>query len=104
MRPGLVATAVLLLLGAIAPSAFAQPPPDGQATDRFVTIVARECPEYTDITANRARNDIQESLRDLGDDTSYVAGQAIDPAIEARDQPNPPCVPITGWRFTLGTG
>jgi Domain of unknown function DUF11 len=102
MRPGLVGTAVLLLLGAIAPSAFAQPPPDGQGTDRFVTIAARECPEYTDITANRARNDIQESLRDLGADTSYVAGQPIDPEIEARDQPN--CTPLPNWRFTLGTG
>ena len=38
----------------------------------LVTFAARVCPAYTDITANRARNDIQESLRDLGEDTPYT--------------------------------
>ena len=76
-------------------------PPDGQGTDHFVTIVARQCPEYTDITANRARNDIQESLKDLGPDTPYTAGEPIDPDIEADSQPN--CTPLPNWRFTLGT-
>ena len=79
-----------------------QAQPDGQGTDHFVTIVARQCPEYTDITANRARNDIQESLRDLGVDTPYDAGEPIDPDIEADSQPN--CSPLPNWRFTLGTG
>lgn len=94
---------VLSLVGALvaAPPAFAQVA-NGRGTDRFVTYVARECPTYTDITANRARNDIQESLRDLGADTAYRAGQPIDPAIESADQPN--CVPLPDWRFTLGTG
>ena len=36
---------------------------------RLVTFVARTCPSYTDIAANRARNNIQESLQDLGADT-----------------------------------
>jgi hypothetical protein len=44
-----------------------------------VTIAARACPSYQAITANLARNDIQESLRDLGPDTLYRAGQPIDP-------------------------
>ena len=52
--------------------------------------------------ANRARNDIQESLEDLGPDTTYSAGQPIDPAKEAADQPN--CTPLSDWRFTLGQG
>ena len=66
--------AALALLGA-APASAQQPPgPDGQGTDYFVTIAARQCPTYEDITANRARNNIQESLKDLGPDTPYAAG------------------------------
>ena len=67
-----------------------------------MTIAARTCPTYTDITANRARNDIQESLEDLGADTPYTAGQPINPAIEDANQPN--CSPLPDWRFTLGKG
>ncbi|HEY6780341.1 MAG TPA: hypothetical protein VI111_05260, partial [Thermoleophilaceae bacterium] len=85
----------------MAPTALAQGP-DGQGSDRFVTFVARECPDYADIMANRARNDIQESLRDLGQDSTYQAGDPIDPITEAEQDPN--CTPITGWSFTLGTG
>jgi uncharacterized repeat protein (TIGR01451 family) len=91
--------AALALFLALPASASAQHA-DGQGTDRFVTAVARECPTYTDITANRARNDIQESLEDLGADTPYQAGQPIDPGIESANQPN--CAPITNWTFTLG--
>src|SRR5882672_8770453 len=36
-----------------------------------VTLAARECAQYTDIMANLARNNIQESLQDLGPDTVY---------------------------------
>src|SRR5829696_2991754 len=102
MRPARMA-ALLSLFGALvaATPALAQQP-DGMGTDRFVTLVARQCPAYPDITANRARNDIQESLRDLGADTPYRAGQPIDPAIESANQPN--CTPLPDWTFTLGTG
>ena len=99
-----VLSAVLLcVLGVCfaAPSALAQEP-DGEGTDLFVTVVARECPSYKDIMANRARNDIQESLRDLGKDTVYKAGQPIDPAIEESN--DPACIPLPDWRLTLGTG
>ncbi len=90
-----VATAVCALsvaLSAPAPAA---------ASDRLVTFVARVCDDYPDVSANRARNNIQESLRDLGDDTTYVAGEAIQPAKELAGQPR--CQPLPGWRFTLGT-
>ena len=50
----------------------------------------------------RERNDIQESLEDLGPDTPYTSGQPIDPAIEAASQPN--CTPLNEWRFTLRWG
>ena len=69
---------------------------------KLLTIVARVCPTYQDVMANLARNDIQESLQDLGKNTVYSAGQPIDPAIEAREQPN--CKPLPDWTFTLGTG
>jgi uncharacterized repeat protein (TIGR01451 family) len=76
------------------------PVPAGAQTS--VTIAARACPSYESITANLARNDIQESLRDLGPDTLYSAGQPIDPDVEARGQSQ--CTPLPNWRFTLGTG
>ncbi len=102
MRSGLSAVLLCVLgVGFAVPSALAQEP-DGQGTDLFVTVVARECPDYKDIMANRARNDIQESLRDLGKNTVYKAGQPIDPGIEESNDPG--CIPLPGWRFTLGTG
>jgi uncharacterized repeat protein (TIGR01451 family) len=58
------------------------------------------CDRYTDVTANRARNDVQESLEDLGPDTLYSAGEAVSAEKEAAGQPA--CRPLTNWRFTLG--
>ena len=66
-----------------------------------ITFVARSCPEYTDIMANRARNNIQESLRDLGKDSVYGGGTPVSPTIEEPNQPN--CTPLPGWDFQLGT-
>lgn len=98
---GVIALCAVAWLCADVATAAAQGP-DGEGTDRFVTFVARECPTYTDIMANRARNDIQESLADLGEDSVYVAGEPIDPTIEATEDPS--CTPIDDWTFTLGTG
>ncbi len=67
-----------------------------------LTLAARSCPTFADVTANRARNNIQETILDLGPNTRYQAGDPIDPDEEAERQPR--CTPITGWRFTLGTG
>ena len=67
-----------------------------------MTFVARTCPSYTDIAANRARNNIQESLKDLGADTLYNGGDAVSPAVEQAQQPN--CTPLPDWRFTHGQG
>jgi len=71
-------------------------------TGLLVTVAARECPTYQDITANLARNNIMESLQDLGADTLYTSGEPINPIKEGEGQPN--CKPITGWQFTLGSG
>jgi hypothetical protein len=70
------------------------------AQDRLITYAARSCPSYADVTANLARNNIQESLRDLGADTAYVSGQPISPQQEEPNQPN--CTPLVGWHFHLG--
>ncbi len=91
----LLGTLSLLLLASAPASA-------ADSGDRLVTIAARVCPEYTDITANKARNNIQESLKDLGRDTPYSSGQLVDAAVEDTVQPN--CRPIEGWKFTLGRG
>ncbi len=72
-----------------------------QSADRWVTIAARECDDYSDIRANLARNNIMESLEDLGDDTLYQSGDPIDPRTELEGQPN--CRPIVDWRLTFGT-
>jgi hypothetical protein len=75
-----------------------------QGSGYFVTFVARSCPAYADIYANKARNDILESLVDLGPDTQYDnGGQLVNPTAEGIPPQNV-CKPLVGWEFTLGTG
>src|SRR5262249_55746826 len=70
----------------------------------YVTFVARNCPSYSDIYANKARNDIVESLQDLGPNSQYLNnGALVAPAYEDV-APQTDCVPLPNWRFTLGTG
>src|SRR6266536_5842839 len=69
---------------------------------KLVTLAARYCPSYTSIRANEARNNIMESLHDLGANTPYGSADAMDPDVEAATQPD--CQPLAGWRFTFGTG
>ncbi len=92
----MVALLLVLALPSPAPAAIRE-------STKLVTVVARECPSYDSIFANRARNNIQESLKDLGPDTEYSAGEALTAEKEARP-PQDACAPITNWRFTLGTG
>ncbi len=70
-------------------------------TGYTVTLVARKCSSYTDIMANRARNNIMESLQDLGKDSVYQAGQGVNPATERDNDPG--CTPLNGWQFELGS-
>ena len=97
----LVCAAFGLGVLALTPSApaGAQPGDDQPFT---VTIAARQCAAYSDVMANRARNDIQESLQDLGKDTVYAGGEPIDPTKEDNEANNPGCEPLDGWKFTLG--
>jgi uncharacterized repeat protein (TIGR01451 family) len=101
------ATLVVLCLAGAAPpwgdsgaSAATRSGPPAQKI--LVTIAARSCPSYPDITANLARNNIQESLQDLGADTLYRSGEPISYSLELEGQPN--CTPLPNWRFTLGRG
>jgi choice-of-anchor A domain-containing protein len=76
-------------------------PPPGSGYS--VTFVALSCPAYSDIFANRARNDMMESLKDLGPDTQYVGGELINPTAEGIP-PQSGCTPLPGWQFTIGHG
>jgi hypothetical protein len=92
-----------VLLTSAATDARAQDEPGG--TGFWVTLAARVCPSYTDISANKSRNNLMESLRNLGPDTPYVgplASSLVVPEIEQLSQPN--CKPLPGWQFRLGTG
>jgi hypothetical protein len=75
------------------------------AGDYYVTYVARVCNNYSDIMANRARNNIQESLQDLGQDTVYKEGDTVRPGVEESVASQAAgCRPLPNWRLTLGTG
>jgi len=90
---------VVMVATAFVASSLAPSLAHGQERYR-VTIAARVCPTYEAITANLRRNDIQESLQDLGPDSPYSGGQLIDPDVEAEGQPL--CQPLTGWQFRMG--
>jgi hypothetical protein len=99
-----VVTATMAVIALMAGPASAQQPPgpDKNGTDLFITVAVRVCDRYIDISANKSRNNIQESLRDLGLDTKYKTGQLVNPAQEQDMQPK--CRPLTGFRFSFGPG
>jgi len=87
-------------------SLLAGPPAHGATPGTYlVTFVARSCPTYLDVTANPARNTIQENLQDLGGNTPYQSGHPINPVTEQQGQPfGTPCTALPGWQFTFGSG
>jgi hypothetical protein len=101
-RPLAALVGLVLLAGSAVVGAGASPAAAATAPEYSVTFVSRVCPTYGDIMANRARNNIQESLRDLGKDTVYTNGQPISPSVETPNQPD--CDPLFDWQFALGTG
>ncbi len=106
----LVAGGFLLLTAQIpanatSPAAASQPirpaaQPATTSNAYTITLVARVCSAYTDVMANRGRNNLQESLQDLGKDSVYQTGQPVDPTIEESNDLN--CQPLDGWKFTMG--
>jgi uncharacterized repeat protein (TIGR01451 family) len=103
---------VLAVLIALGPgSAVAQGPESGY----YVTFAARWCPNYTDVYANRERNNIVESLEDLGGNSPYGPTWNLLPGVnqilpEVEDHgtqtlaPEGVCEPLPDWTFTLGEG
>ncbi|MFJ5925109.1 hypothetical protein ACIQF6_21140 [Kitasatospora sp. NPDC092948] len=93
---------LLVALLAALPGAAAAAP---EVSDTLlVTYVARVCDRYDEVMANKARNNLQESLRDLGPNSNYAPGVAVNPTNEAEGTPVPPCRPLPGWTFSTGTG
>ncbi|MGW4455708.1 hypothetical protein ACWEJQ_05795 [Streptomyces albidoflavus] len=54
--------------------------------------------------ANKAGNNVQESLRDLGPDSDYSSSEAVSAQKEAAGTPLPPCEPLTDWTLSTGSG
>ena len=107
-RVALVAGVCVIVLAATADSGLAAPrtarPSASRGSGYYVTFVALYCNSFTDIFANRARNDIVESLRDLGPNTQYgTSGALINPIYEQK-APQNRCHPVPDWEFALGTG
>jgi hypothetical protein len=61
------------------------------------------CDRYDQVMANKARNNLQESLQDLGPDSNYASADAVSVAKEQDGTPAPPCRPLTDWTFATGT-
>ena len=111
-RPKQLAAALLVVLAGsalLAAPAMAAPP--DVAPTYSLTVVARLCPSFTDIQANRARNNLQETYSDLGIDADppYSDDMAANPISPAReDSANAAgygrCTAIPGWTFSLGSG
>lgn len=98
-----IAVSAVAATGVIgAPAARADIVPIEPSTELLVTYVARVCDAYTDVAADKARNNLMESLRDLGADTPYSGSGVVDADAEAAA--SPACAPLPGWRFTLGQG
>jgi len=82
---------------------------DTPAADNYkITMAARSCPSYTDIMANKARNNIMESLNDLGVNSLYAQSPytgAVRPEVETLSATGQDaCTPLSGWTFATGTG
>ena len=94
--------AVVLLAVAIG-VALSTAPAAGAASKRVTFAARRLRLRIRQIFANEARNNLMESLQQLGPSTPYSSTSQMDPLVEARP-PQDACRPLVGWRFTLGTG
>lgn len=101
-----VVSAVLLAVPVGGPAGGDAAEPRAVAAEQplSITYVARDCPQYTDIMANKARNNIQEPLRDLGPNSNYSSSEAVCAQKEAAGTPLPPCEPLTDWTLSTGSG
>jgi len=75
-----------------------------QAATYQVTVAARACPNYSDVFANRSRNNIMESLQNLGPDSPYTSFTQVLPLVEDGYAPQTSCHALSGWKFSFGSG
>ena len=80
----------------------AQPQSKSAPVRYLLTVAARVCDSYDQIMAARVRGDRQESARRPARDSVYRPGQPVAADVEAGGQPD--CRPLTGVRFTFGSG
>ncbi len=105
----MVVVGAFMVTPALAGTSYATSSPENHLTNPYrLTLVARECDNYSDISANRSRNNLQETLQDLGVDSTYSSTMSNNPVAPWREG-NPSaqvdnCRPIDDWTFTLGTG
>ncbi|MGV1035401.1 MAG: prealbumin-like fold domain-containing protein [Candidatus Nanopelagicales bacterium] len=103
---------VAVAVGSVATAAPASAAPT-DPTDYSVTLVARYCSDtsgstttWPNVRANRARNNIQETLKNLGPDTNY-SNDMIPPVNpdneEAAISGQLPCTPFVGMPLTFGS-
>jgi hypothetical protein len=98
----MVATVVVLPGAMAAASAAEESDSDSGYT---LTLAARYCDQYTDVTANRNRNALQETFSPLGADSPYPGAFPISPASENLDPAQRDhCKALPNWTFTLGDG
>ncbi len=72
-----------------------------QGTGYSVTFAARECASYSDIFANRFRDNLMQTLQNVGPDSPYGPNDLVSPSFEDMS-PQSNCTPLTGWEFTMG--
>ena len=75
---------------------------DSTANRYQVTFVARSCASFSQIMAGRGRDDGIEAAAAPGRESGYTDGRPVDPDVEGGAGAG--CDPLTGWRFTLGSG
>lgn len=76
-------------------------PAAAQGTGYSVTFAARQCPSYSDIFANRFRDNLMQTLQDVGPPSPYGPNDLVNPSFEDQS-PQTNCTPLTGWEFTMG--
>ena len=72
-----------------------------QGTGYSVTFAARQCASYSDIFANRFRDNLMQTLQNVGPDSPYGPNDLVNPSFEDTS-PQTNCTPLTGWEFTMG--
>jgi len=100
----LVAAAVPVAVLPAARAAAGDPTPfaTSLATRYQVTFAARDCAGYENVMAGQVRPAAGESPVRPARDSAYHPGQPVDPDVEEANDDG--CQPLSGWRFTIGSG